>query len=672
MPFFGSSFVIFALVLWSTYAKNLSLPSFKIDFEKDTFLKDDKPYRYIAGSIQYFRVPQKYWRDRLIKADTFLKDDKPYRYIAGSIQYFRVPQKYWHDRLIKAKIMGCNAVQTYISWFQHEPFKRKYDFTGTKDFVKFIRIAQSLDLDVILRLGPYIDGLQDMGGLPAWLLKSKSIELRQWNAVFLAELQVWYMKILPLIKPLLHPNGGPVIMVQIENEYGSYPACDHAYVQWLKNTISFFLGDGIVYFTVDGPSKHLLECGSHNGTYATVDFGPGNSAKEQFAVQRMFSPHGPLVNTEFYLGWHTMWGDLFQTGPIEPILATMSEMYSLNASFSIYVVHGGTNFGFTSGSEQTGTGDLKSTTTSYDWDAPIREDGELRPKFFQIKREIERLTGTKSRIKLPSPIKRFAYGSIPMRYMGSIFDHLNNLTIGRPLHFEFPPYAEEIDHYYGYILYEAALDSGKGTLNVTNAINDRGYFFVNREENIGITQRTTFVGHEQLITINMESTKAVKLSILVDNHGRISYSERLKDCKGIVKNITFNNQIIRKWTVYRLDFEKLIKEMSAELLSTRQFATSSGKLPELYAGRFEANELGDTWLDTTDWGKGNLFVNNGFNLGRYWPTKGPQMTLYHPYARRGNNTVVAFELEKPGNCFAGTCFMQSVLNPINIRPFDNN
>nr|XP_053646960.1 beta-galactosidase-like [Cherax quadricarinatus] len=281
--------------------------------------------------------------------DQFLKDGEPFQYISGSIHYFRVIPSNWRDRLKKMRMAGFNALQTYVEWSSHEPEPGVYDFTGMLDLESFLKMAQEEDLVVILRLGPFIDAERDMGGLPYWLLnKNPDMRLRSSDSSYLTYVDDWYGNVLlPKIKPLLYENGGPVIMLQVENEYGSYPDCDFAYTSHLRDLVRQGVGDNVVLFTTDGDGASYLKCGKIPGVYSTVDFGSGGDAKKSFAAMRLFEPHGPLVNSEYYPGWLDHWGEPHSTLDSEVIAKTLDDMLALNASVNMYVFHGGTSFGLT-------------------------------------------------------------------------------------------------------------------------------------------------------------------------------------------------------------------------------------------------------------------------------------------------------------------------------------
>ncbi|XP_032336177.1 beta-galactosidase-1-like protein isoform X4 [Camelus ferus] len=321
--------------------------------------------------------------------DRFLLDGAPFRYVSGSLHYFRVPRVLWADRLFKMRMSGLNAIQFYVPWNYHEPEPGVYNFNGSRDLFAFLREATLANLLVILRPGPYICAEWDMGGLPAWLLRNPKIHLRTSDPDFLAAVDSWFKVLLPKIYPWLYHNGGNIISIQVENEYGSYRACDMNYMRHLAGLFRALLGDKILLFTTDGPEG--LKCGSLQGLYTTVDFGPADNMTKTFALLRKYEPHGPLVNSEYYTGWLDYWGQNHSTRSIPAVTKGLENMLKLGASVNMYMFHGGTNFGYWNGADEKGR--FLPITTSYDYDAPISESGDPTPKLFAIRNVISKLDG---------------------------------------------------------------------------------------------------------------------------------------------------------------------------------------------------------------------------------------------------------------------------------------
>uniref|UniRef100_A0A915B8Z8 Glycoside hydrolase 35 catalytic domain-containing protein n=3 Tax=Parascaris univalens TaxID=6257 RepID=A0A915B8Z8_PARUN len=333
---------------------------------------------------------------------TFLFDDQPYRYISGEVHYFRIRPEQWKDRLSKIRAAGLNAIQTYIPWNFHENFEREYNFVGDRDIIHFLDLAAAQNLSVLLRIGPYICAEWENGGLPWWLLKYPNITMRSSDPNFVKEVQRWWNILLPKFVPYLRRNGGPIIMIQLENEYGSY-RCDRSYLQQLRDLSRSLLGNDTIFFTTDAST--LLSCGHIDGTFATVDFGSLKSitmAESVFRQQNLYNNNGgPNVNSEYYPGWFSTWG-----GPepkhsnTEEIARMFHMMLSMNASFNYYMFHGGTNFGFWNGAEI-----YAAVTTSYDYFAPLTESGDITDVYTTIHDLIANITDWSNRPaeQLPPP-----------------------------------------------------------------------------------------------------------------------------------------------------------------------------------------------------------------------------------------------------------------------------
>ncbi|OTF82446.1 hypothetical protein BLA29_002718 [Euroglyphus maynei] len=267
---------------------------------------------------------------------TFLKDGQPFRYVSGSMHYFRIPEEYWRDRLQKARQGGLNTIQTYIEWSSHQPEPNIYDFSGNLNFSKYFETAQQLNLMVIIRLGPFIASERDNMGLPYWLAsKNATMRYRTSDPSFLRHVSKWYDKMLPLLVPHLYVNGGPIIMAQVENEYGSYAVIDDVYKTWLRDLFQHHLGPDLLLFTVDGDSNDYLSRGTIDHVYPTVDFGPGTKILESFSIQNLYSDGGPSVNTEYYTGWFDCWGSPHSTNSFDDVVKSFDEMLAANASVNL-------------------------------------------------------------------------------------------------------------------------------------------------------------------------------------------------------------------------------------------------------------------------------------------------------------------------------------------------
>lgn len=570
--------------------------------------------------------------------DQFLLDGNPFRYVSGSFHYFRAPKRYWRDRLRKMRAAGLNAVSTYVEWSLHEPVENEWHWSGDKDLGEFLNIAQEEGLLVLLRPGPYICAERDFGGLPYWLLtRVPDIILRTNDPRYMHYVERYLDKVFEVVDPYLRGNGGPIIMVQVENEYGSY-ACDTVYMDRLRNIMNEKIGTKALLYTTDGSSPGMLRCGSISGAYATVDFGANTNVAKNFETMRMYQPRGPLVNSEFYPGWLTHWQEPFQRVDTNAVTRTLDVMLSMGASVNMYMFYGGTNFGYTSGAN----GDNNAYSpqiTSYDYDAPLTEAGDPTPKYFEIRNVISKYLPLPN-LTLPEVSPKGNYGSVYLSPVSNLFSPSGRQSFAtivlqgiEPLTFE----AFNLPHWL--VLYETNLVNTSSNLNILHAmVRDRALVYLG-DNLIGTLNRTNNV-----YDISIEGPYQNKLKLLVENQGRLNYGSGLRDFKGI-SDVTFNKIPLTSWTMtgYRLDNVSLPNNLPA-------IQTESGTLhhgPVIFLGNFTVNgEPLDTYLNTNGWGKGVAFVN-GNNLGRYWPVTGPQITLYVPasFLKTGKNQLVLVELE---------------------------
>ncbi|KAK0140822.1 Beta-galactosidase [Merluccius polli] len=323
------------------------------------------------------------------KSNSFLKDGRPFQYISGSIHYSRIPRVYWRDRLLKMYMAGLNAVQVYVPWNYHETVQGEPIFTGDRDLGHFLDLANQTGLLVILRPGPYICAEWEMGGLPAWLLEKPNILLRSSDPDYMQAVSNWLAVLLPTVKPWLYTSMGNIISVQVENEYGSYHACDYNYIRQLQTLFRYFLGGDVVLFTTDGNTDKEMSCGSLQGLYATIDFGTDTDITTAFKRQRRFEPHGPLVNSEFYTGWLDHWGEGHAQVDQWNVSRMLGEMLALGANVNMYMFEGGTNFGYWNGADHDTR--YRSVVTSYDYDAPLTEAGDPTEKLLLIRDVIQQV-----------------------------------------------------------------------------------------------------------------------------------------------------------------------------------------------------------------------------------------------------------------------------------------
>ncbi|XP_060637731.2 beta-galactosidase [Anolis sagrei] len=573
----------------------------------------------------------------------FLKDGQPFRYISGSIHYSRIPRYYWKDRLLKMKMAGLDAIQTYVPWNFHEPERGVYNFTGDRDLEYFLQLTQEVGLLVILRAGPYICAEWDMGGLPAWLLEKESIVLRSSDPDYLTAVGSWMGIFLPKMKPHLYQNGGPIIMVQVENEYGSYFACDFDYLRYLQNLFRQFLGDEVVLFTTDGASTIFLRCGALQGLYSTVDFGPGGNVTAAFSIQRHSEPKGPLVNSEFYTGWLDHWGHHHITVPASIVAKSLSEILASGANVNMYMFIGGTNFGYWNGANMP----YMPQPTSYDYDAPLSEAGDLTEKYFAI-REVIGMFKKLPEGPIPPTTPKFAYGRVPLVKVGAVRDLLKDLSPSGPVKSTYPLPFVQLKQYFGYVLYRTKLPRNcteeAPLSSIFDGIHDRAYVSVDGVPQ-GILERS---GQKKL---NITGNAGADLDLLVENMGRVNFGRFNNDFKGLVYNVTLGDEILTDWEIYPLDIDRAVAEGLEN--GTSGGNASSYEVPAFYIGSFSIpggipDLPQDTYLTFPGWTKGQVWIN-GFNLGRYWPVRGPQLTLFVPsniLVASAPNNITVLELEE--------------------------
>ncbi|WP_026675335.1 glycoside hydrolase family 35 protein [Alkalihalobacterium bogoriense] len=558
----------------------------------------------------------------MLKADNgeFLLDGKPFQVLSGAIHYFRVVPQYWEDRLRKLKAMGLNTVETYVPWNFHEPKKGQFHFSGMADIERFIQTAQALDLYVIVRPSPYICAEWEMGGLPAWLLAEKDIILRSSQPAFLQHVADYYDVLLPKIEKHLSKHGGPVIAMQIENEYGAY-GNDHNYLnffkeQYQKHGLDTFL------FTSDGP--HFIEQGSLPDVTTTLNF--GSRAEESFTTLETFKPGSPKMVAEYWIGWFDHWEGKHVTRDPKDAAKHFEDLLTLKSSVNFYMFHGGTNFGFMNGANHYDK--YYPTITSYDYDSLLSESGEITEKYKQVKEVLKKYKEVPEDIE--NEIPRKSYGAITLTESVSLFDTLQDIS-KRKEHLV-PLSMEEAGQSYGYILYSTKVNrTGQLKLD-TEPIRDRAYIYVN-----GQFQTTVYINNEAEQVVIDFPNEVNTLEILVENMGRANYGKHLTDKKGIVNNLWLGEQYWFHWTMHCIELD---------VLPTRYDGGKDTRYPKFFQGSFDANEVSDTFVDLDGFTKGNVFIN-GFNLGRYWTTAGPQQRLYlpGPLLKEKDNVITVLELE---------------------------
>ncbi|AIQ48928.1 beta-galactosidase [Paenibacillus sp. FSL R7-0273] len=568
------------------------------------------------------------WKDH-----KYLLDGREHRILSGALHYFRIVPEYWADRLLKLKACGFNTVETYIPWNFHEPAEGSFRFDGMADVTGFIKIAGALGLHVIVRPSPYICAEWEFGGLPAWLLKS-GMGLRCMDAEYLEKVDRYYDVLIPLLVPLLCTNGGPVVAVQVENEYGSY-GNDTAYLEYVRDGL-ISRGVDCLLFTSDGPTDEMLIGGTVEGLHATVNF--GSRVAESFGKYRKYRQDEPLMVMEYWLGWFDHWMQPHHVREAGDVALVLDEMLEQGSSVNLYMFHGGTNFGFYSGANH-GEG-YEPTVTSYDYDAPLTEWGDPTDKYRAI-RQVLGKHGIDAGCPLPEPLPKLAYGRVRLAETADLLKQLDTLAASRTQSVTVQP-MEQLDQAYGLILYSTMIKGPRtGQKLHLREVHDRAQVFLDGKL-LGIVERWNPLPLELNIP-----PEGARLDILVENMGRINYGPWLRDPKGITEGVLIDNQFQSNWSIYTLPMEPAVLEQVDYEVSSEEPVILPEERPAFYRGTFDAEAVADTFLRFDGWNKGIAWIN-GFNLGRYWKA-GPQRTLYipGPLLRKGRNEIVLLELHGP-------------------------
>ena len=581
---------------------------------------------------------------------TFLLNGEPFIVKAAEVHYPRIPRPYWEHRIQMCKALGMNAVCIYIFWNIHEQKEGQFDFTGNNDVAEFCRLAQKNGLYVIVRPGPYVCAEWEMGGLPWWLLKKKDIRLRERDPYFMERVKIFEEKVGEQLKPLTIQNGGPIIMIQVENEYGSYGE-DKPYVSEIRDCLRGIYGKELSLFQCDW-SSNFEKNGLDDLTW-TMNFGTGANIDQQFRRLGELRPDAPKMCSEFWSGWFDKWGARHETRPAKDMVEGMDEMLSKGISFSLYMTHGGTSFGHWAGANSPG---FAPDVTSYDYDAPINEYGHTTPKFFELRNMMQKYSDKKLPAvpKVPMPIvtvpkfelKEFA----PLMYANG---GLNTDGNADDLTFE----AHNLG--WGYAAYYTTLPELPLPSVLSADFHDFAQVFIDGKY-IGKIDR---VKNEKSLTI--PPTKAgSSLVIVVEAMGRINFGRAIKDFKGIIGNVTISSKAGKHDVTYSLnDWEKYFinDEYETALLALkRASATENNEYIEnfkddakmmggrgYYRGYFNLKKVGDTFLNFETWGKGQVYVN-GHAMGRIWSI-GPQQTLYVPgcWLKKGRNETIVLDVVGP-------------------------
>jgi beta-galactosidase len=565
-----------------------------------------------------------------IGENDFLLDGQRFQIRCGEVHAPRVPREYWRHRLQMAKAMGLNTVCAYLFWNMHEPKPGEFNWTGQADAAEFCRIAQQEGLWVILRPGPYACAEWEMGGFPWWLLKEKDIQLRTRDPRYIQAATRYLKEVGRVLGPLQISKGGPIIMVQVENEYGFFGK-DAQYMGDLRQVL-IDSGFDVPLFACNPPS-HLKD-GYRPDLFPVVNFGSDPAAG--FKALREILPKGPLMCGEFYPGWFDTWGQPHHTGKMNSYLADLESMLQSGASFSIYMAHGGTTFGLWSGADRP----FKPDTSSYDYDAPISEAGWVTEKFNRTRALMSKylLPGE----KLPEPPAKNPVISIPSVTFTERAALMENLPAA--ISDEKPRTMEAYDQGYGWILYRTRLPAGPAGSLEAAAVHDTGVVFLNGVQT-GIMDRR----NRKFRIALPERKKEATLDILIEPMGRVNFGAEVNDRKGLHAPVKFasvsgDTRELSNWQVYCLRLDE------KELSDLHFGADTSPGGPGFWRASFETKEPGDSFLDLRSWTKGIVWVN-GHCLGRFWNI-GPTQTAYlpGPWLKTGRNEIIVLDLfgpEKP-------------------------
>lgn len=579
----------------------------------------------------------------------FLMEGVPFQILGGSLHYFRVPREYWKDRMLKMKACGLNTLTTYVPWNLHEAERGVFDFSGNLDIGAFLKTAESVGLWVILRPGPYICAEWDLGGLPSWLLRDKKMKLRTTYPGFVAAVDAYFDHLMGKVVRFQYRKGGPIIAVQVENEYGSY-AKDSNYMEYIKTAL---LKRGIVEMLMTCDNKDGLSSGSIEGVLATVNF----QKKEPVLFSYLDSFQGtlPKMVMEYWTGWFDYWGSDHHVFDADQMMKTVQEIIKDGASINLYMFHGGTNFGFMNGALH--DAEYLPDVTSYDYDAPLTEAGEYTSKFHKLRELFSAMHEDPLPIP-PSIMPKVAYDTVIMKDYISLWEVLpftgEPHTSEEPINMENLPVNKDNGQSYGYTLYETVIYGG-GRFSSEGNVRDRARVFVNN-------QIMGFFDYKNKEVFIPEIPGYRRMKILVENCGRVNYGLKLDDQrKGLVGDVLLRETPLRTFKIYSLDMNTtFIESLSSAAWSS---PPDNNLGPAFFRGILKTSFPPlDTYLNLKGWRKGVVFVNQR-NLGRYWDI-GPQSTLFLPgtWLQPGNNEIIVFEE------FEGSGTLHSVDMPSLGRP----
>lgn len=570
--------------------------------------------------------------------NTFLLNGKPFVVKAAEMHYPRIPRPYWEHRIKMCKALGMNTICLYVFWNIHEQEEGKFDFTGNNDIAAFCRLAQKHGMYVIVRPGPYVCAEWEMGGLPWWLLKKKDIRLREQDPYFMERVEIFEKEVGKQLADLQLSRGGNIIMVQVENEYGSY-GTDKPYVSAIRDIVRRAGFTDVALFQCDWASNF-----TNNGLddlIWTMNFGTGSNIDQQFAKLKELRPESPLMCSEFWSGWFDKWGGRHETRTARDMVAGMREMLEKNISFSLYMTHGGTSFGHWAGANSPG---FAPDVTSYDYDAPINEYGHATPKFYELREMMAEFSDKKLPAVPKSPMPLISFPKVKLEQFVSIDRGINRRVESREV-----KTFEELNMGWGVVKYSTVLPEIKNqSLLTLKDGHDYAQVYINGEY-IGKMDR---VLHETSITLPSVKQGDV-LVILVEGMGRINFGRAIKDFKGITDQVLITTEVGGHATTYDLknwematipdDYATAVNAIEGPMTLEMRHDALQGKMG-YYRGYFNLSKVGDTFINMESWGKGQVYVN-GHAIGRFWNI-GPQQTLYMPgcWLKKGKNEIIVLDV----------------------------
>ena len=620
------------------------------------------PHRAMAAERESFAAGK----------NTFLLNGKPFVVKAAEVHYPRIPRPYWEHRIKMCKALGMNTLCLYVFWNIHEQKEGVYDFSGQNDVAEFCRLAQKNGMYVIVRPGPYVCAEWEMGGLPWWLLKKKDIRLRERDPYFLERVRLFEKEVGKQLASLTIENGGPIIMVQVENEYGSYGE-DKPYVSEIRDIVRQSGFDKVALFQCDWASNF-----TRNGLddlIWTMNFGTGANIDNQFRRLKELRPESPLMCSEFWSGWFDKWGARHETRPADDMVAGIDEMLSKGISFSLYMTHGGTSFGHWAGANSPG---FAPDVTSYDYDAPINEWGLPTEKYWTLRRTMQKYADGGKLPNVPkAPMNIISVPQFKFTEYAPIVCGIDTIVESRDV-----KTMEELDMGWGCMIYETTLPTvSTPSLLTLNDCHDFAQVFIDGKY-IGKIDR---VKNEKSIVLPAV-TIGQKLTILIEAMGRINFGRAIKDFKGITKSVTLTAEAdgheltydLKHWRIATIpcDYKTATKALSSaqphSSLSSAQphfsfFVLHSSLKKGYYRANFTLKKVGDTFINMEAFGKGMVYVN-GHALGRFWNI-GPQQTLYVPgcWLKKGKNEVVVLDIVGPKGDPVAYCQDKPELDKLNLE-----